>query len=79
MDDLDIRCTLVIVHILLVFVEVDHLADNWFCDLVKRCQSKWCNGDVNIAQLSYYWLQLGVINTIEWLDNLEIVLLLLVF
>ena len=60
----------VIVDILLVLVEADHLVDDWLGHLVQGCEGEWSDCYVHVAQFSNYRLQLGVVNSIEWFDNL---------
>ena len=78
-QDLDVRCTLIVIRILLVLVEADHLADDGLGHLVQGRQCKRCNRNIHIAQLPNDWLQLQIIDTVQWLDHLQVILLLLIF
>ena len=40
---------------------------------------EWRDTDINIAKSSNNWLKLCIVNSIQWLDYLQVVILLLVF
>ena len=62
--------------ILLVFVKGDHLAENLFGNLVDRGEVVRCDGYLHVLQAANDGLDSSVVNTVEWLDHHEFILLL---
>lgn len=61
---------------LLVFVEADHLTEHLLRDLVDRSQLEGRDGYVHVAQTPDYWLNFGIVNSIERLNHHQVVFLL---
>jgi len=63
---------------LVVLVEGDHLSEDGLCDSIQRCQVVRSDSHFDVVQLADDWLKLVVVYTVQWLDYLEVVVLLLV-
>ena len=64
---------------LLVLVEADHLVEHLLGDLVDRRQLEGRDSNLDIAQTTDDWLHFRIINSIQRLNNHEIILLLSIF
>ena len=64
---------------LLVLVEADHLVEHLLGDLVDGRQLEGCDSDLDVAQTTDDWLHFRIINSIQRLNNHEIILLLSIF
>lgn len=69
----------VVLRVLLVLVERHHLVQNWFGHRVQGGQLVRSDCHLHIVQFSDDWLELRVVNSIQWLDHLQVIILLLVF
>ena len=62
--------------VFLVLIEGDHLIEHLFGHLVYRCQLKWRDGYLYIAQSSDYRLNFRIFNAVQRLYHHQVVLLL---
>lgn len=62
-----------------VLIERHHLVKHFLRRLVERSHHEGSDGHLHIAQLANYWLELRVVYPVQRLDNLQVVVLFMVF
>ena len=65
--------------VFVIFVKGQHLIEHIFGNLMKWCHNVRGDCNLDVAQLTNYGLELGIVNSIQRFNDLQVVILFVIF